>query len=113
MKSDDEETAQTVLYMEELAAADASDPAVIAAADEALDFAGIDRAASDLDKTRAVFWWLKKAIRYVPTPGTSHLVDQTLITPTATLAMPEPIGDCPQFSMLADAMLQSLGIESR
>lgn len=112
MKSDDEETAQTVLYMEELSAADASDPAVIAAADEALDFAGITREATDQQKTCAVFWWLKKTIRYVPTPGTSHLVDQTLITPTATLAMPEPIGDCPQFSMLADAMLRALSIDS-
>lgn len=112
MRSDDEETAQTVLYMDELAAADAGTPAVIGATVEALDAAGLDDDSSDLDKACAIYWWLKRTVRYVPTPGTSQLVDQTLITPTATLAMPEPIGDCPQFSMLANAMLRSVCIES-
>ncbi len=112
MQSDDIETAQTVSYMDELAAADASDPAITAATAEALDDAGIDSAASALEKAHAVFWWLKRTIRYVPTPGTSPLVDQTLITPCAVLAMPEPIGDCPQFSMLACAMFRVLCMES-
>jgi Transglutaminase-like superfamily len=112
MRSDDEETAQTVLYMDELAAADADTPAVIGASIEALDAAGLDDNASDFEKTCAVYWWLKRTVRYVPTPGTSQLVDQTLITPTAVLAMPEPIGDCPQFSMLANAMLRALCIDS-
>jgi hypothetical protein len=112
MRSDDEETAQTVQYMDELAAADSKDPAVIAAATEALEIAGLDSDSSDFAKTCAVYWWLKDTIRYVPTPGTSPLVDQTLITPTAVLAMPEPIGDCPQFSMLACAMLRVLCIPS-
>lgn len=113
MRSDDEETAQTVLYMDELAAADAGTPAVIAATCEALEAAGLDEEnSSTFDQTCAVYWWLKRTVRYVPTPGTSMLVDQTLITPTATLAMPEPIGDCPQFSMLANAMLRVLCIDS-
>ena len=112
MRSDDEETAQTVLYMDELAAADAGTPAVIAATCEALEAAGLDENSSTFDQTCAVYWWLKRTVRYVPTPGTSMLVDQTLITPTATLAMPEPIGDCPQFSMLANAMLRVLCIDS-
>ena len=112
MRSDDEETAQTVQYMDELAAADSQDPAVIAAATEALEIAGLDFDSTDFAKTCAVYWWLKETIRYVPTPGTSPLVDQTLITPTAVLGMPEPIGDCPQFSMLACAMLRVLCIQS-
>ena len=111
MRSDDEETAQTVSYMDELAAADANDPAVIAATAEALDAADMDVNASPLQKAHAVFWFLKRTVRYVPTPGTSPLVDQTLITPTAILAMPEPIGDCPQFSMLAAAMFRVLCME--
>lgn len=106
--SDEEETGQTVAYMDELADKDASDPAVIAAAAEALDDAGIDQTACAIDKANAVYWWLKKTIRYVPTPGTSPLVDQTLIAPTAILAMPEPIGDCPQYSMMAAAMFRVL-----
>lgn len=113
MRSDDEETAQTVSYMDELAAADASDRAVIAATAEALEDAGIDaRSSTPMQQACAVYWWLKRTIRYVPTPGTSPLVDQTLITPCAVLAMPEPIGDCPQFSMLAAAMFRVLCIPS-
>ena len=112
MLSDDVETAQTVSYMDELAAADASDPAIVSATAEALEDAGIDMSACAMDKAHAVYWWLKRTIRYVPTPGTSPLVDQTLITPCAVLAMPEPIGDCPQFSMLACAMFRVLCMES-
>lgn len=112
MRSDDEETAQTVSYMDELAAADANEPAIVAAVAEALDQAGIDAGASPQAKAQAVYWWLKRTIRYVATPGTSPLVDQTLIPPCTLLAMPEPIGDCPQFSMLAAAMFRVLCIES-
>jgi hypothetical protein len=112
MLSDDEETAQTVQYMDELAAADAENPTVIAAAHEALELAGLDTASGDFEKACAVYWWLKQTIRYVPTPGTSPLVDQTLISPSAVLAMPEPIGDCPQFSMLACAMFRVLCMNS-
>lgn len=98
--------------MDELAAADANDAAVIAAAHEALEIAGLDETCSAFAKACAVYWWLKDTIRYVPTPGTSPLVDQTLISPSAVLAMPEPIGDCPQFSMLACAMFRVLCMRS-
>ncbi len=107
MLSDDVETAQTVSYMDELAAADAGDRAVVDALNEALSDASIDLSADPAAIAHAVFWWLKRTIRYVPTPGTSPLVDQTLIAPSTVLAMPEPIGDCPQFSMLAKAMLRA------
>ena len=54
----DEETAQTVTYMDELAAADSNDPAVLSATAEALDQAGIDSHAiapttSDLSAVRS------------------------------------------------------------
>lgn len=106
MSTDDVETAQTIRYMDELATADADDPAVYIATCEALDAAGLNHHSDPLAIAQAFYWWLKRTIRYVPTPGTSPLVDQTLIAPTATLAMPEPIGDCPQFSMLAAAMFR-------
>lgn len=112
MQSDEIETAQTVSYMDEIAAADAGDRAVMSATNEALEQAGLAADASPLEKAHAVYWWLKRTIRYVPTPGTSPLVDQTLIAPTAVLAMPEPIGDCPQFSMLASAMFRNLCMAS-
>lgn len=112
MMSDDVETAQTVTLMDELAARDSNERSVIAAVAEALDQAGIGYDATPTEKACAVYWWLKRTIRYVPTPGTSPLVDQTLITPCAVLAMPEPIGDCPQFSMLAAAMFRVLCMDS-
>ena len=112
MMSDDIETAQTVSYMDEIAARDANDAAVANATAEALDDADIDENAPAFLKAHAVYWWLKRTIRYVPTPGTSPLVDQTLITPCTVLAMPEPIGDCPQFSMLASAMFRVLCMDS-
>lgn len=106
MSTDDVETAQTIRYMDDLATADAEEPAVYIATCEALDASGLDHASDPLEIARAFYWYLKRTIQYVPTPGTSPLVDQTLIAPTATLAMPEPIGDCPQFSMLAAAMFR-------
>lgn len=112
MRSDDEETAQTVTYMDELAAADSDTPAVIGATAEALEQAGLTADSPAMDKACAVYWWIKRTIRYVATPGTSPLVDQTLITPCAILAMPEPIGDCAQFSMLAAAMFRVLCMHS-
>jgi hypothetical protein len=106
MLSDDVETAQTVGMMDEYADQDAGARSVIDATHEALDTAGLTLASDPEAIARAIFWFLKRTIRYVDTPGTSPLVDQTLITPTAILSMPEPIGDCPQFSMLAAAMFR-------
>ncbi len=106
MMGDDVETAQTIAYMEELASFDAGEASVIDATHRALEEAGLDMTAPPIEKMKAIFWWLKRTIRYVPTPGTSFNVDQTLIAPSAMLAMKDPEGDCPQFSMLAAAMFR-------
>lgn len=106
MLSDDVETAQTVLMMDELAERDAPTRTVISATLDALSAAGLDLDSPPEDKARAIYWYLKRRIRYVPIPGTSPLVDQTLIPPASLLAMPDPEADCPQFSMLASAMLR-------
>jgi len=107
MQSDDVETAQTIAYMEELSSFDAGEQSVIDATHRALEESGLDMSAAAADKAKAIFWWLKRTIRYVPTPATSFRVDQTLIAPSAMLAMKDPVGDCPQFSMLADAMFRN------
>jgi hypothetical protein len=112
MLSDEVETAQTVAFMDELAEADAAHRLIIEATHKALSDAGLSLEAAPLDKTIAIYWFLKRTIRYVPTPGTSPLVDQTLIPPATLLAMPDPEGDCPQFSMLACAMLRVCCIAS-
>jgi len=106
MLSDEIETAQTIHTMDQHAEADAAHRLVINATLRALSEAGIGLDASALEKAIAVYWFLKRTIRYVPTPATSPLVDQTLIPPVSLLSMPDPEGDCPQFSMLAAAMLR-------
>jgi hypothetical protein len=106
MLSDDVETAQTVYMMDELAERDAPTGTVINATHEALSAAGLDLDSPAEAKARAIYWWLKRRIRYLAIPGTSPLVDQTLIPPASLLAMPDPEADCPQFSMLASAMLR-------
>lgn len=108
--SDDVETGQTIALMDAVTSADADAPEIEAAVHAALDEAGCMMSSSAFHKACAVYWWLKRTITYVPVPGTSRWVDQTLIAPTAVLAMPDPIGDCPQFSMLAAAMFHVLCI---
>jgi hypothetical protein len=112
MLTDDVETAQTVAMMDELSEKDAAHRSVIEATHKALADAGLTMECAPRDKAAAIYWFLKRTIRYVPTPGTSPLVDQTLIPPASLLAMPDPEGDCPQFSMLAAAMFRVCCMES-
>ena len=106
MLSDEQETAQTIAYMEELSAFDAGERSVIAATHRALTEGGITQTSSTPEIANAFFWWLKRNITYVPTPGAGPLVDQTLIAPSALMRMDPRIGDCPQFSMLAASMFR-------
>jgi hypothetical protein len=112
MLSDDVETAQTVYMMDELAERDAPTRTVINATHEALSAAGLSLDSDPEQKATAIYWWLKRRIRYLAIPGTSPLVDQTLIPPASLLAMPDPEADCPQFSMLASAMLRVCCVRS-
>jgi hypothetical protein len=105
MLSDEVETAQTIALMDAIAAEDAPHRFVITAVDRALETAGLTLDSSPFEKACAIYWFLKRTIRMVPTPGTNPLVDQTLIPPASLLAMEPPEGDCPQFSMLGTAML--------
>jgi hypothetical protein len=112
MMSDDVETAQTIAMMDELADRDAPTRTVIEATQQALTEGGIDQTASAIAKAQAIFWYLKRRIRYVHVPGTSPLVDQTLIPPQTMLRMPAPEGDCAQFSMCGNAMLKVCCVDS-
>lgn len=96
--------------MQAISARDSTDPRVTQAARQAVARAHIAPDAALEELARAVFWWIKANVRYVPesqldTPLHSNdFIDQQLITPRALLAMPEPYGDCPHFSMLTAAM---------
>jgi hypothetical protein len=111
---DNDVTAQSIGLMQWLSARDSVHPAVIAAAHAAVQDAQLSPAASLDDIAQlAIFPWVKAHVRYVPesdlkTPlgHTSDFVDQQLTPPAALLSMPEPFGDCPQFSMLTAAMCQ-------
>jgi hypothetical protein len=111
--SDELSTAQTIETMDRLAHRDSRDPIIIDAAAGALEDAGMDETAKPCDKARALFWFLKRAVKFVRTPGTSPLVDQTLIPPATLLSMPEPHGDCPQYSMAACALFAVLGMQTK
>lgn len=112
MLSDEVETAQTIALMDAIAAEDAPHRFVIAAVARALEDAGLTLDSPPFEQTCAIYWFLKRTIRMVPTPGTNPLVDQTLIPPASLLAMEPPEGDCPQFSMLGAAMLSVCCIPS-
>jgi hypothetical protein len=118
--NDDAITAQSIGYMQQLALLDAIHPTVERAALACVREAQLPADASLDDIAQlAIFPWIKRKVRYQPeadlkTPFTHRpgIVDQTLVSPAALLAMPEPAGDCPQFSMLTAAMCRYWSIPS-
>lgn len=61
---------------------------------------------SPAELARAIFWYVKKAVRFRDDPD--H--DELLIAPAILLAMPTPEGDCDDFSMLTAALLEAARI---
>ena len=111
---DETATADTVRLMAQAIRADAKHPAVIAATKEATV-----NAATEQQRIAGIFWWIK---RHVAFREDSELADgiaglesepaqtEVLIRPADLLAMPAPMGDCDDFSMLAAAMLRAARI---
>jgi hypothetical protein len=116
--TDEAVTAQSITLMQWLDDRDSESPAVFQAAWECAQTLppnpSIERIAD------AAYQWAHQHVRYVHEQDMaapfSHLdrftYDQTLIAPAALLAMPEPIGDCPDFSMLVASILDVFGIQS-
>lgn len=114
---DDDElaTAQTVSLMQHFADVDAGNEIVRQAAHQA---AAMAKGSGVADLLAAVHTWIKNHVRYqtddVTAAPITNQPDQAeiLIRPIDLLTMPEPAGDCDDYSMLCSSMLRSLGIPS-
>jgi hypothetical protein len=111
---DEANTAQTVARMLEYSTADAQEPAIKNATAQAI--AG---RRSKQGKAAGIFNWICARLHYVEDKDL-HLGDfrpdcadaEILIRPADVLRMPQPAGDCDEYSMLARAMLLSAGIRA-
>jgi hypothetical protein len=82
--------------------------------------AGALRSYSERVCAEAIWHWIKLTIKFVTDEQTmlamgipiEHPTKELLISPTTLLAMPNPQGDCDDFSMLAKAMLNTCGIKA-
>lgn len=112
---DEEATAQTIALMSHFAREDAYDETLRTAALEATAATRTPEAAA-----AAIWQWIRSRVRYVedtrPALGLEGIAPadaEVLIRPVDLLAMPQPMGDCDDFSMLCASMLLAVGIEPR
>jgi hypothetical protein len=111
----DVSTADTIGVMRTLAHRYATDPSVLLANAEALG--ALAPSASDRDIACAAFWWIRANVRFVEDETLMYeqlgvapdsLDKELLIVPPTLLAMPVPMGDCDDFSLLTACMLLSV-----
>jgi transglutaminase-like putative cysteine protease len=98
-QSTETQTARTVAAMNGMALRDATTLAVVRATQQALH--GLPYDARPSEKAARIFWWVKEHVRFRDDP----VADELLLAPSLLLAMPQPEGDCDDFSMLTAAML--------
>jgi hypothetical protein len=112
-ESDESATAQTIGVMAELVREDSTAPSIRRATAAAI--AGTPRDQENV--AAAIHRWVREHVRFVqdsslagfsPDPDAAEV----LVRPIDLLSMPQPEGDCDDFSMLAAAMLRSAGIRS-
>lgn len=111
----DVSTRDTIRVMQRLAHTYSRDRLVIAAVSQALS-AG--EANSQRDVACAIFYWVRANVRFVEDEtllyeqlgvGAEDLDKELLIVPPLLLSMPNPQGDCDDFSLLIAAMLLCAG----
>lgn len=114
--NNDVSTRDTVQDMAKLARRYAGDPQVIAATAEALS----GGARTQREIASAIFYWVRHNIRFVEDETLmyeefgiqpEHLDKELLIVPPLLLSMPQPMGDCDDFSLLLAAMLLCAGLQ--
>jgi hypothetical protein len=109
---DEENTAQTIARMAQYAREDSRNQIVRRAADAAT------RRTRTRDLASAVHAWIRSHVSFVEdaqlAQGLTDAPDdaEVLIRPIDLLTMPNPVGDCDDFAMLAASMLRALGIEA-
>jgi transglutaminase-like putative cysteine protease len=108
---DDAVTAQSIRLMQRLSNRDSHRPAVRAAAIRAL---GTTPNLTAKEKCDRIFEFVQRTVSYQHEDEmrtqfadlANFAYDQTLIAPHALLAMPQPAGDCVDYSMLVLALLR-------
>jgi len=114
--NNDVSTRATIDIMRKLAHQYSHDPSVAAATAQALA-GGVN---SQRDIASAIFYWVRGNIRFVEDEtlmyeqlgiAPLHLDKELLIIPPVLLAMPVPMGDCDDYSLLLASMLLCAGIE--
>lgn len=114
--NNDVSTRDTIRIMGQLARQYANDPHVIAATAAALS-AG---AQTDRERASAIFYWVRHNIRFVEDEALMYeelgipadqLDKELLIIPPVLLSMPQPMGDCDDFSLLLASMLLAAGLQ--
>lgn len=110
-------TADTVGQMDALVSASLDSPTII---DACLDACRDQQDSSDKEISDALWYWIKNHVRFVTDEQTmtamgipiDNPTKELLIAPTTLLTMPDPQGDCDDFSMLSKTMLAQCGIRS-
>lgn len=114
--NNDVSTRDTIRIMGSLARQYAGDPHVIAATAQALS-AG---ARTHRQIASAIFYWVRRNVRFVEDEQLmyqefgiqpQYLDKELLIIPPLLLSMPEPMGDCDDFSLLLASMLLCAGLK--
>ncbi len=108
--ADEALTAQSIAWMHRLANADTRSAPIRHAAVSIIDRLSYGRSRKEI--ADAIFDFVQRTVRYrhedaMRTPFADFgrfLYDQTLIAPAALLQMPQPEGDCVDFSMLTAAL---------
>ena len=112
----DVSTRDTIRVMQRLAHGYSRHPSVVMAVTHALS--GIDP-SSQRDVACAIFYWVRTNIRFVEDETLLYeqlgvdledLDKELLIVPPVLLSMPNPQGDCDDFSLLIAAMLLCAGL---
>jgi hypothetical protein len=115
----DVSTADTIGIMRKLAHQYATDPYVQNATAQATG--RLRPGASDRDIASAIFHWIRVNIRFVEDEqlmyeqlgvAPEYLDKELLIVPPTLLAMPQPMGDCDDFSLLTACQLLCAGLRS-
>ena len=113
----DVSTADTIRVLRPLAHGYSRNPSVIAAVTQALSGGGV---ASQRDVVNAIFHWVRTNIRFVDDETILYeqlgvpleeIDKELLIVPPVLLAMPNPQGDCDDFSLLLASMLLCVGLK--
>jgi len=112
-RNSDQSVRDTIAKMVSIARASSHSDLVKAAVQDAVR--GLNGNSTDEEIAKEIFYWVKAHVKFVEDETINALAlgmdeysamdTELLITPEALLSMPQPMGDCDDFSTLTAAML--------